>query len=151
MRRTRHGWIGVLIVTLIGVMMLAPGGSSGQGQTALAKANSEANPDVHIEVTELKRTSGGTVTLKAMIVNESDKTFNPSATHSIYLLNTTNKLKHTVATDGKGGWLCSRSRGVKAKGRSELWAKFAAPPEDVTVLTVVVPKFAPLEDVALSN
>lgn len=122
-----------------------------RAQAVLAKANAESTPEVRIEVTELKRTSGDTVTLKAVIVNNMAKNFNPQSMGHAYLLDTDNRKKLTVAKDEKGKFLSNASHNVKAGQRGEIWAKFAAPPASVQRLTVVVPKFAPMEDVPLSK
>jgi hypothetical protein len=139
---------GALIITF-GTMLTGP--APAQAQAALAKANSESSSSVRVEVTELRRTSGDTVTLKGVFINDSDKTFNPSAMNKVYLLNTDNKMKHTVVKDARGKAVSSPSNNVKAKTRTEFWAKFVAPPQNVKTLTVVIPKFAPLEDVPLGQ
>jgi hypothetical protein len=42
-------------------------------------------------------------------------------------------------------------KGIPPGGRVNLWAKFPAPPDDVNQITVVVPKFQPMDDVPLSR
>lgn len=120
-------------------------------QKALATSSSEVGKETRLEVTELKRTGGDTVTLKAVIVNDSNRTFNPGAWSHAYLLDTDNKKKMTVARDEKKKWLGSQNTPVRPHARGEIWAKFAAPPESVQKVTVVVPKFSPMEDVAVSR
>lgn len=121
-----------------------------QAQT-LAKSSHEESSDVRVEITELKRTGGETVTLKAVFVNGTGTTFSPPHVSQIYLLNTANRTKHTVAKDERGRWVASQNANIKAGAQREVWAKYAAPPAGVKTLTVVVPKFAPLEDVPLSD
>jgi hypothetical protein len=134
---------------LIGSATLLAGPA--RAQAPLAKANSEASTEVRLEVTELKRTSGGTVTLKALISNDSAKTFAPPASNRIYLLDATNRMKHAVVKDERGKPVANANHNVKAHERMEIWAKFGAPPQGVQKLTVVIPKFSPLEDVPLSQ
>lgn len=117
----------------------------------LANANHEESSDVRVEITELKRTGGDTVTLKAVFVNGTRKTFSPPHVSQIYLLNTASRTKHTVAKDERGRWVASQNSNINAGAKREVWAKYAAPPAGVKTLTVVVPKFAPLEDVPLSE
>jgi hypothetical protein len=36
-------------------------------------------------------------------------------------------------------------------GRANVWAKFPAPPDDVAQLSIVIPRFQPMDDVPLSR
>jgi len=145
--RTAGALTGALIFAF-GTLLAGPALAQ---SAAIAQANAESSSSVRVEVTELRRTSGDTVTLKGVFINDSDKTFNPSAMNKVYLLNTDNKMKHTVMKDARGKAVSSPSNNVKAKTRTEFWAKFVAPPQNVKTLTVVIPKFAPLEDVPLGQ
>ncbi len=134
-------------VILAGAGAVAPA----RAQTVLAKTNAQQAPDVRVEVRELKRTSGDTLTLRAVVVNDSDKRFRPSDMARAYLLDGANKKKYTVARDEKKKCICSPTPDIKAKSSAELWAKFAAPPEGVKKMTVVIPQFAPMEDVPIGQ
>ncbi len=150
MRVIRHTrWAAVLGI-LVSVFPIAVAGPV-RAQTSLAKANAEQNPDVHVDVIELKRTGGDTVTLKARITNESTKKFRGIPVDKAYLLDTTHKNKQMVARDESKHCLCSKMTTVEAKARAEIWAKFAAPPADVQKLTVILPGFSPLEDVPVGQ
>jgi hypothetical protein len=152
MRRRRRVAVGVVSTLLTGLAVLVP--APAPGQTAPARAEAQQAPGVRVEVRELKRTSGDTLTLRAVVVNDSDQKFRVAEGTSlsvpkIYLLDTANRRKYTVARDEKAKCICSPSPVVKAKSRKEIWAKFGAPPEGVQKLTVVIPQFAPLEDVPI--
>jgi len=125
--------------------------AAGPARAALAQANSDSSDKVHVEVTELKRTSGNTVTVKAVIVNDSTKTYNPHSMSAAYLLDTDNRKKLTVAKDEKKKALTSNLHSVPPGGRGEVWAKFGAPADSVQKMTVVIPKFSPMEDVPLGK
>lgn len=120
---------------------------------------------VRFEVTELKRTSGGTLTLKFTLVNDSEKgvAFGYSYGYGqsnvadfasiggIHLVDAAGKKKYLVVRDGNGKCVCSQGLGTVDPGsRVNLWAKFPAPPEDVTLISVVIPHAIPLDDVPIS-
>jgi hypothetical protein len=130
----------------------------------IATTESE-DPGRKIEVTELKR-SGDVLTLKFRLVNEADKKLDfgydfgdgaLGATDSgtiggIHLIDEKNKKKYFVIRDEKQVCVCSRGlRSVEAKGSANLWARFPAPPEGVEKISVIVPKFLPLDDVPISK
>lgn len=131
---------------------------------ALATADGE-KPGVRIEVQELKRTSGDTLTLKFALINDSNESYllyscvlcdpekNDHGTVSgVNLIEGVGKKKYFVVRDTEGACLCSRSLySVDSKSRANLWAKFPAPPADVSRITVVVPHFTPMEDVPISQ
>jgi hypothetical protein len=122
---------------------------------------------VKFEVVELKRSSGGTVNLKFVLNNSSNKPFALSGYYlgdsdvsadsyrnvsGIHLVDPVNKKKYFVVTDSNKKCLCSNAvADVEAGGRSTLWAKFPAPPPEVTRVTVEVPHFQPMDDVPISQ
>jgi hypothetical protein len=131
---------------------------------ALATADGE-KPGVRIEVQELKRTSGDTLTLKFVMINDSNESYllygcvlcdpekNDHGTVSgVNLIEGVGKKKYFVVRDTEGACLCSRSLySVVSKSSANLWAKFPAPPGDASKITVVVPHFTPMEDVPISQ
>lgn len=129
----------------------APVLASGDGERAGSRA----------EIHELKRNSGGTVTLKFSIVNDSDESFDfgyymGAATKDVgsiadaHLVDPAAKKKYLVVRDSDGTCLCSRKLPDLGRSRINLWAKFPAPPEGVERLTVVLPHFMPMDDVPLT-
>jgi hypothetical protein len=124
----------------------------------LATADGE-QPDQRVEVTQLKRTSGGTVNLKFVMINDSDKDisfwqgFGDNNTISgVTLVDEKNKKKYFIVQDSENKYLCSSGLDrVKPKSRINLWAKFPAPPEDVEKISVLVPRFQPMDDVPISR
>lgn len=131
---------------------------------AIAVADGE-NPGRKVEVQELKR-SGNNVMLRIAIVNDTDETmdfgynfgdksnevkdFNTIG--GITLVDGPGKKKYFVIRDSENNCVCSAGlKGVPAKSRSNLWAKFPAPPDDVQRISVVIPHFTPLDDVPISR
>jgi hypothetical protein len=120
-------------------------------------------PGTRIEVTELKRTSGGTVTLRFAIVNDSTETLQVTSMMAmvdlsgaytianVHLIDPVGRKKYFTAKDAEGKCVCSAYAAAKPGGRVNLWAKFAAPPDDVEKLSVVIPPFAPADDVPISR
>lgn len=121
-------------------------------------------PGVRVEVTELKRASGGTVSLKFVVINDSTEKFS-MASHQlgdskisddyrsvggIHLVDPVGKKKYFVVRDSDDHCLCSREVSDVAKGsRMNLWAKFPAPPADVQKVTLEFPHFTPMDDVPI--
>ena len=141
----------------------APAAASG---LILAKSDGE-KPGMSVEVTELKRNSGGTVTLKFTMINNTSENasfgydygdraccdgIDVGSVGGVHLVDAVNQKKYLVvrASDTKK-CLCSQGNAnIAPGGRSNLWAKFPAPPEDVKVITVMIPHFVPMDDVPIS-
>lgn len=132
-----------------------------QGKQIIASTEGDW-PDVTVDITELKRTGGDTLTLKFTMSNGSSKNidfnynfgdgtndFNTiGATH---LLDVTNKKKYFVVRDSNGKCTCSYDQSSLTPGaKRNLWAKFPAPPANVSKITVAIPHFIPVDDVPIS-
>jgi hypothetical protein len=117
-------------------------------------------------VAELKRGSGGTVTLKMAFVNDSEKAIgfgynfadpdhqirDHGSIGAVQLVDPVGKKKYFVARDSGGKCVCSTDiPDVAPHSRLSLWAKFPAPPDDVQKISIVIPHFQPLDDVAISR
>lgn len=142
----------------------APAAASG---LILAKSDGEKS-GMSVEVTELKRNSGGTVTLKFTMINNTSENAsfsqgdyvdpagygNPDngSVSGVHLVDAVNKKKYLVvrASDTKSPLCSQRNADIVPGGRANLWAKFPAPPEDVKVITVMIPHFVPMDDVPIS-
>lgn len=134
------------------------------GGAAIARANGE-NTGVTLNVTELKRGSGGTLTLRFNIMNGSSDNLgfgydygDPTqgstdygAVGGVHLLDPVGKKKYFTVRDSDNKCVCSRDIATIKPGESKnLWVKFPAPPADVQRVTVVVPHFEPMDDVPIS-
>ena len=129
----------------------------------LATADGETS-GVTAVVHELKRTSGGTVSLKLSITNGSqeDVSFgygfaDPShevidfnSIGGVQLIDEANRKKYFVVRDSDGKAVCSQKlKDIKPGETTNLWARFPAPPPEVKTISVVVPHFSPMDDVPL--
>ena len=102
--------------------------------------------------------------LRFTMINDADQRLNVgydfgagstsdiSTVAGVHLIEPVGKKKYLVVRDTKDN--CDCSRGVKdipAKSRANLWARFPAPPDNVEKITVVIPKFSPMDDVPISR
>lgn len=133
--------------------------------SGIASADGE-KPGTRVDVAELKRGSGGTVTLKMAFVNDSDQAIgfgynfgdpdhqirDHGSIGAVQLVDPVGKKKYFVARDADGKCVCSTGiPDVAPHSRLSLWAKFPAPPDDVQKISIVIPHFQPLDDVAISR
>ncbi len=120
----------------------------------IALGKSMVDPNIRIEVEELKRTADGTVMFKFAVVNDSlrdlDNGFLGAAT-DMHLVDLVNRRQYGVGMKDVVNTLSSPFPGAKAKSRTEQWAVYGAPPPGVTKLTVMLPNFYPIDDVPLGN
>ena len=137
-------------------------------RTDKAVASQEISSGVRVDVLELKRTSGGTVTLTFTVVNSAGANFNLTDTLStpgqvggtwdvakVALLDVPNKKKYLVMRDSEKNCVCSRGgfsdREMKGGTSRTFWAKFQAPPENVTKMTIEMPGTPPFEDLPITQ
>lgn len=123
-------------------------------------------PGSKVEIHELKRTSGDTLTLRFSMVNggNTDISFNYAfveegksipdfnSVGGVHLIDPVGKKKYFVVRDTENQPSCSKGlKDLAPGGRLNLWSKFPAPPEDVQIISVVVPHFGPMDDVPISR
>jgi hypothetical protein len=140
-----------------------------QSQSANFIANAKTDGEqagLRVEVIELKRSSGDTLTLRFNLINDSGESFKPGGWYfgdykghqnqdignlgAITLIDAAGKKQYSVIRDTDDNCECSGELpSVNAKSRVVLWAKFAAPPGDVKKIGVVIPHFIPIDDVPI--
>jgi len=120
-----------------------------------------------VELIELKA-SGDTLMLKASIVNNSGQkiTAGGGLTFSdpelggkdygsfggIHLIDSVHRKKYLVLRDSAKVCLCSKDfPGLNPGERFTVFARFAAPPTEVTKVSVIIPTFLPMDDVAITR
>jgi hypothetical protein len=107
-----------------------------------------------IEIRDLKRDDGGTVTLRFQLINDGEKDTISCCgiVDNVYLIDAANKKKYLVVRDAQGNCVCATGLPILGKGdRANAWAKFQAPPDGVQRVMVVVPGFEPVEAVPVTN
>jgi hypothetical protein len=117
-------------------------------------------------VKELKRASGGTISLKLVITNGSDKQLDTgyafvdpdnevrdfNSIGGVQLIDPVGKKKYFVARDAEKKCVCSQGiKGIEPGASINVWAKFPAPPLDVQKISVIIPHFSPMDDVPISG
>jgi hypothetical protein len=142
-----------------------PVGSTPAGGRAVIATTDAERPGVTLNVTELKRGSGDTVMLRFNIVNNGTGDFDfgydlsdpgvgggdYGSIGGVHLIDPVGKKKYYVVRDADAKCVCSRGvESVKPGDQRTLWAKFPSPPADVQRVTLVVPKFIPVDDVPIS-
>ena len=129
----------------------------------VATTDGEAS-GVKANITELKRNSGNTLTLKFTLINGSDQQVHLSGgdytsgdnkfgtISGVYLLDAANKKKYLVVRDADDHCVCSTDlKNLDPKANITLWAKFPAPPADVQKVSISIPHFSPIDDVPISQ
>lgn len=145
---------GILSLTWIAAAAAAEAVATTDGET----------PGTRIDVKDLKRASDGTVMMRftvfndgdnALILNDLMKAEGTPDWHSVdgvYLLDSAGKKKYLVIRDAERHCVCSRNLpDIPAKSSANFWARFPAPPDSVEKISIVVPHFIPLDDVALAK
>lgn len=139
----------------------APKSGSQPSSAVLATTDGEFS-DIRIEVQELKRTSGGPLTLKFAVINDSGQKFFLGGklgglsygyhVSGVDLVDAAGKKKYLVILDSEKKCLCSTIEGeIEPKSRLKVYAKFPAPPEDVKKIAIEIPHFTPMEDVSITQ
>jgi len=141
----------------IGLVCATAGPSFGAELTAEG-----TEPGISIVIQDLKRDEANSVTLRFHLVNDTGKPFNPGCKFresnraceevgGVHLIDNFNKKKYLVVRDNSGKCVCATIREVRPGSRANLWAKLAAPPENVEKVTVVVPEFQPIDNVPITR
>ena len=157
----------MLVFTVYGFLMAQPKtGPQGSTPSAVVATADGETPGLRVEVTELKRVSGGTVNLKFVMINDSDMKIgfgysfvDPSQSGldfntigGVHLIDAAGKKKYFVVRDSEKKCVCSQGlKDLQPKSRMNLWAKFPAPPDNVEKIGVVIPHFMPMDDVPISR
>jgi len=118
-------------------------------------------PGMKIEIRDLKRDEGGTLTLRFQLINEkntevplrqfawegSDWGSDYTYVSGMYLLDMANKKKYLVVRDSGKKCICSllSYTSIGAGSKVNLWAKFPAPPENVRKVSVMFFNFEPVD------
>ena len=129
-----------------------------------AELKAEGNePGLNVVIQDLKRDESNSVTLRFQLVNESGKAFHPGCkwreasnraceeVGGVHLIDNANKKKYLVVRDSTGKCACAKLGSLAKGAKANLWAKFAAPPENVEKITVVVPEFQPVDSVPIAR
>ncbi|SRR5579884_545250 len=148
-----------LFLPLILAGMPGSGPAFAQGPEKPIRVVEGAEKGVRMEILNLKRSEGGMLTLRIAYVNDSGgqvkNSVLPGAGNvaDFALLDYANRRKYKVVYDTGGSCLCTSLNpyGATDPGRFVFWAKFAAPPESVNHVSLLMPGAEPVDDVPLSR
>ncbi len=146
----------------------APQAAPAQGSGVLASEELEIMPGVVVEILQLKRASGDTITLKFGMTNNTDQAL--SLTESslfgtgfgynwdvskVALVDVVNKKKYLVIKDSENNCLCSKGsygmHQLEPGARRTFSAKFPAPSAGVTEINIEIPGAPPFEDIPIAQ
>jgi hypothetical protein len=147
------------------VLLFGAAGSSAFAQSAvLASAEYSADPDLRCDLLEVRRVSGGTLTIRWRVVNGSsaagggltptaEKIINYSRNWEEYFfIDPAQNKKYLVLTDSANTRIGDVTGVNLGRGASRgMWAKFAAPPATSTKVSVTIAGFPPFEDIPISQ
>ncbi|HEY7458930.1 MAG TPA: hypothetical protein VH765_09275 [Xanthobacteraceae bacterium] len=159
----KHLSVGVIALWFLIALPGPPVPQASAQKGPLASADGE-KPGTRVEVQELKRVSGGIVMLRFTLINDSGDKFGfgnqftqqgvneSNSIGGVHLIDPAGKKKYLVVRDSQNNCDCSRKLAeLKPKSSANLWARFPAPPDKLEKINVVIPHFAPLDDVPISR
>jgi len=136
------------------------------GETGYAQENGTAvrtiegnEPGVHADILSLKRTEGGLLTLRVAFDNGTGGEIKNKAlpgggnVENFQLVDFLNKRKYNVLRTSDGACLCTSLNPLTSSepGKRILWAKFTAPPESVTRISLLLPEAEPVDDIPIAK
>ena len=165
-RQTKPGGITVvqklpLLVGLgVSAALLLAGEAAYAQESGTAVRTIEGNEaGVHADILSLKRTEGGLLTLRVAFDNETGGEIKNKAlpgggnVENFQLVDFLNKRKYNVLRTSDGACLCTSLNPLTSSepGKRILWAKFTAPPESVTRISLLLPEAEPVDDIPITK
>jgi hypothetical protein len=129
----------------------------------LGSAQFSDDPDLRCDLLEVKRVSGGALTIRWRVVNATGapggltggagkKIRYAFQWAELYYIDPAENKKYQFLTDAAGTRILDVYEGDYPAGQQRIqWAKFPAPPASSAKISVTIPKFAPFEDVPISQ
>lgn len=124
---------------------------------------------IEVALMRVKRASGDTLNVYWTMINQSseEKTLISCSTawycpyklaagtfgNGTYIIDSKNRKKHLVVTADKKPIVSTFKTPLKISPNSSInvWAKFPAPPSDVSKISVYIPGVAPMEDITITD
>lgn len=131
----------------------------------LASAQFSDDPDLRCDITEVKRLSGGVLIVRFRLVDTQPQAaggltasaapkdiYWSSTWNDHYVIDPAENKKYLVLTDSEGTRIADiRDMHFKPGEQHLFWAKFPAPPATSTKVSVTIAKFAPFDDLPVSQ
>jgi hypothetical protein len=133
---------------------------------ALASAQYSQDPDLRCDLLEVKRVSGGALLVRWRIINTAGQGGGGGLVSStaakpirytfdwneLFYIDPAENKRYQFLTDSGGHRILEVWEGDLEAGKQRLnWVKFPAPPASSTKISISIPRFAPFEDVPLSQ
>ena len=135
-------------------------------QNVIASTQFSGDPDLRADLLEVKRNSGGSLTVKWRVVNTAGgggqnglvagsggkDIYYTYHWDDIYYIDPAENKKYNFLKDAEGKNILDVYEGTYKSGQQKLnWAKFPAPPAGSKKVTINLPKFSPIEDVPVAE
>ena|SRR5580765_4361143 len=162
-------WGGVAAIVACGFATAAPAqhpplqlAQAPAAAAVLGSAQFSADPDLRCDLLEVKRVSGGALTIRWRVVNQTGapggltgeagkKIYYAFSWENLYYIDPAENKKYQFLTDAAGHRILDVYEGEYLPGQQRVqWAKFPAPPAGSTKISIAIPKFAPFEDIPIS-
>ena len=146
-------------LTLVAFVALAPLGRLTAQSTVTLQMKVDGDiSGLGVELTSVQKT-GDTITVRFKYINSSDKgifmrgQIGGQVDEKIYYVDAKNKKKYLVIRDTENKALASAMHelDLKAGETKGCWAKFPAPPSDVTAISVYIPGAPPFENITVAQ
>jgi hypothetical protein len=141
----------------------APAAPAPAPTPALASAEFNNDPLLRADLLEVKRVSGGSLTVRWRVVNTAAQSGGLAAAEpkkityhysypQLYYTDPAENKKYQYLTDSGGRQLIQVYEGLYEPGQQRgNWAKFPAPPAPSKKITIHIPNFPPFEDIAVAE
>jgi hypothetical protein len=146
---------------LVGLRLSAtlPLSAYAQGNGTAGRTIEGAESGVHADILSLKRTEGGLLTLRIAFANDTGGEIKNKElpgggnVENFKLVDFLNKRKYNVLRNNDGACLCTSLNPLTSSepGKRTLWAKFTAPPESVTRISLLLPDAEPVDDIPIAK
>lgn len=120
--------------------------------TVIASETYSKDPNVRADLTEVRRVSGGALLVKWRTTNTGQSNvYYDFSWDDLYYVDPAENKKYEYLKDSEGNRIIDVAWGTLKPGEQRSnWAKFPAPPPTSTKISLMLPKFPPLEDVPVA-
>lgn len=158
MRKSIRNVVGLTFATML-IRSSLPMPLQAQEDTAPVQTVEGAEPGARAKILSLKRTEGGLLTLRIAFENatggEIKNKVLPGAgnVENFQLVDFVHKRKYPVLRTTDGVCLCTSLNPFNSSepGTRVLWAKFTAPPDTVSKISLLLPEAEPVDGIPISQ
>lgn len=141
----------------------APAAPAPAPAAVLASGEFSNDPQLRCDILEVKRVSGGSLTIRWRLVNtvgqpqgmvaaEPKNIYYTYSSPQLYYTDPAENKKYGYLSDSQGNKLIQVYEGYYKPGQQTVnWAKFPAPPATSKKISVQIPNFPPFEDIPVAE